>query len=511
MSSRFDSSLVVAGNFNEASRDAGYKSVASALAELVDNAFEADASSVRITISRSKPEESSEYLVSISDNGRGMVAETCRNSIRFGWSSRFNQRGSHGRYGMGLPNASLSQARRVDIISSGNGRSAVSTYLDADEFQRAGRETIPAAKRLPISEYRRYHPFKRGTTVWWSKCDRLNNRKLRPLFSRIRIELGRIFRYQLWSGKRIAINGEHLRPVDPLFERPGAGLIGAISYGPELTFEISLPNASDTADCSSIVRVRFTELPVAEWHSLSNEKKNAAGIAKRAGVSIVRAGREIDYGWFFMGQKRRENYDDWWRCEVRFEPVLDELFGVTHTKQVIQPREKLLAAITPDVERIARELNMRARKAFAKVKAQGCKRKSEKLAERYDSLIEPPVEASKLPHNNPTPRSNGRGCIGGLEYRLTAKNTHDICFFAPELDGSRLTITLNSRHPFVHRAYAGVLEGRRVVESLSDKYLELLILPAARTEVTLASNKQMRKWTRQYRELWSNILAAYLS
>src|SRR5439155_19936139 len=142
---------------------------------------------------------------------------------------------------------------------------------------------------------------------------------------------------------------------------------------------------------------------------------------KRAGVSIVRAGREIDYGWFFMGQKRRENYDDWWRCEVRFEPALDELFGVTHTKQVIQPREKLLAAITPDVERIARELNMRARKAFAKVKAQGCKRKSEKLAERYDSLIEPPVEASKLPHNNPTPRSNGRGCIGGLEYRLTAK------------------------------------------------------------------------------------------
>ncbi|MGI8447952.1 MAG: hypothetical protein ACR2MP_12395 [Streptosporangiaceae bacterium] len=40
-------------------------------------------------------------------------------------------------------------------------------------------------------------------------------------------------------------------------------------------------------------------------------------------VSVVRSGREIDQGWFFMGTKRRENHDDWWRCEVRFDPVLD--------------------------------------------------------------------------------------------------------------------------------------------------------------------------------------------
>jgi Histidine kinase-, DNA gyrase B-, and HSP90-like ATPase len=359
MPRRSDCTLVVAANFIEASRDAGYKNVASALGELIDNAFEADASSVRINITRYSVSEGSKYLLSISDNGRGMTQDTCRNSLRFGWSSRFNQRSSHGRYGMGLPNASLSQARRVDIMSSRSGRSAVSAYLDADEFRKSGRETVPGGKRLPISHYRKYHPFKRGTTVSWSKCDRLDNRKLAPLVRRLRIELGRIFRYQLWGGKRIAINGEYLRPIDPLFERSGAGLTGAISYGPELAFEILLPNSSDTRNRSSMVRVRFTELPVADWHSLSNEKKNAAGIAKRAGVSIVRAGREIDYGWFFMGQKRRENYDDWWRCEVRFEPVLDELFGVTHTKQVIQPSEKLLAALTPDVELIARELNTR--------------------------------------------------------------------------------------------------------------------------------------------------------
>src|SRR5207237_3592064 len=123
-------------------------------------------------------------------------------------------------------------------------------------------------------------------------------------------------------------------------------------------------------------------------------EKNAQSIAKRAGVSIVRAGREIDRGWFFMGQKRRENYDDWWRCEVRFDPDLDEMFGVTHTKQEIRQTEKLVAILTPDMENIARELNARARKAFLSVKADKPARPSEKRAERFDNLIEPPADAT---------------------------------------------------------------------------------------------------------------------
>ena len=68
-----------------------------------------------------------------------------------------------------------------------------------------------------------------------------------------------------------------------------------------------------------------------------------------AEVAGIRAGREVDYGWFFLGGKRRENYDDWWRCEVRFDPVLDELFGITHSKQAIAKfeREVLLGKDLP--------------------------------------------------------------------------------------------------------------------------------------------------------------------
>ena len=47
-----------------------------------------------------------------------------------------------------------------------------------------------------------------------------------------------------------------------------------------------------------------------------------------------------------MGRKHRENYDDWWRCEVQFDAVLDEVFGISHTKQQIRPHPQLVEALT---------------------------------------------------------------------------------------------------------------------------------------------------------------------
>src|SRR4051794_4120032 len=122
--SQHSSSLVVASHFIEAARDSGYKSLGSALAELIDKSFEANATRVAIVIERKKANNSEEFQVRISDNGSGMDANTCSNALRFGWSSRFNQRNSYGRYGMGLPNASLSHARRIEITTSRDGEAA---------------------------------------------------------------------------------------------------------------------------------------------------------------------------------------------------------------------------------------------------------------------------------------------------------------------------------------------------------------------------------------------------
>jgi hypothetical protein len=439
----------------------------------------------------------------------GMDANACSNALRFGWSSRFNQRDSHGRYGMGLPNASLSHARRIEILTSRDGRVASSTYLDADEFSKGDREKLPAADAITVAEFRKVHPFKHGTTVIWRKCDRLENRYVGPMIKRLAVELGRLFRFQLWDGKQITLNKDELKPLDPLFARDGCGLTGASAYGPELTYEVAL-GGGDSASFS-VVKVRFTELPVEKWHGLSNREKNATGIAKGAGVSIVRAGREIDRGWFFMGQKRRENYDDWWRCEVRFEPDLDELFGVTHTKQEIHPTEKLNAILTPDMERTARELNARARKAFVTVKSKvHVTRESERLAERFDNLIEPPAQATRVVQKTVVLRRGSRGRVGGLEYRLHWEKLDQLAFYLPSLNGACLKVILNEQHPFVRQACAAGMGTDAAAEDVR-RNLELAILAAARAEVSLAKNKQIRGYLKSFRESWSNILATFLS
>lgn len=508
---RHASSLVVASHFIEATRDSGYKNLGSALAELIDNSFEAKATRVAVVIERQEGTNPAESHLRVSDNGSGMDANTCSNALRFGWSSRFNQRDSHGRYGMGLPNASLSHARRIEILTSRDGKAACSTYLDADEFSSGGRESVPPASTMPCVEFRKVHPFKHGTTVIWRKCDRLENRYLGPLVKRLGIELGRLFRFQLWAGKHITLNGDLLKPLDPLFEREGCGLMGANAFGPELTYEVALFGGNGTTT-SSVVRVRFTELPVEKWHSLSNREKNATGIAKGAGVSIVRAGREIDRGWFFMGQKRRENYDDWWRCEVRFEPDLDELFGVTHTKQEIHPTEKLCAILTPDMEKIARELNGRARRAFVAVKSNGhISRESERLAGRYDNLTEPPAQSTHVIQKAAILRRGGRGRVGGLDYRFQMEKLDQLAFFLPSLNGASLKVILNEQHPFVRQACAFALSNQAEMVDGAQRNLELMILAAARAEVTLVKNKKMRTWSQQFRESWSNILATFLS
>src|SRR5262249_33699645 len=160
----------------------------------------------------------------------------------------------------------------------------------------------------------------------WSKCDRISGRRLDALRERLSIALGRAFRHFIWDGVEIRIEDMAITPIDPLLCRYQDKSRGSASeVGRPLTYEVVSPRNPDQ---SGNIVVRFSLLPVADWSELNVDEKRRLGISKGAGISIVRAGREIAYGWHFMGQKRKENYDDWWRCEVRFEPELDELFGV---------------------------------------------------------------------------------------------------------------------------------------------------------------------------------------
>jgi DNA topoisomerase VI subunit B len=160
--------LIVPENFIQATRDSGYKTLGSALAELIDNAFEAQATIVSVAIGTFSEAETYDTQVVVSDNGRGMDGNTLAHALQFGWSSRFNQRNGHGRYGMGLPNSSLSHAGRVEVYSARSGKTPASVFLDVDDVASGRSAGILCPKSISRSAFRELSPFGFGTVVVWA-------------------------------------------------------------------------------------------------------------------------------------------------------------------------------------------------------------------------------------------------------------------------------------------------------------------------------------------------------
>lgn len=492
--------------FIQAIRDAGYRGTSYALAELVDNAFEAGAKSVDITL-RSDPESSPAQVILVSDNGTGMSPAILKMALQFGGSSRFGPRNGTGRFGMGLPNSSVSQARRLEVFTWTKPGVVWWSYLDVDEIREGELREIPEPVRRSVPAEYGLRQGDSGTVIIWQKCDRLSLKRESALLRRLRRELGRIFRHMLWNGRSMRINAETVLPIDPLFLRPGDNLQGALMYGEVLEYPIK---ADIGAGCAvGKITARFVELPVNKWVSLSNAQKQESGISKNAGVSVLRAGREIDYGWFFMGSKRKENYDDWWRCEIEFPPQLDELFGVTHTKQGITPSEYISQLLTPDFEAIAHRLNARARSSFVKARSEKslC---SERRASECDKLFTPPKgleKARKLPAKGRQTPDDRRS---GLRFILSTEAFTGSEFYLSKVNASELRVILNTKHPFYERFYQQLGNGRQFDPSAIAKTVELLLFAAARAEVGV-ENPSAQNALAEFRRSWSDLVAAYLA
>ena len=215
-----DGSIIALDKFILATRDSGYKGTPSAISELVDNSLQAGATRISIRIRSWGTEPTQEFEVTILDDGSGMDPFTLREALRFGGSSRFNDRQGLGRYGMGLPNASLSQARRVTVYSWQGPDEVYSTYLDVDEIASGQLKQVPKPRRakLPGGQC----PTPTGTLVVWERCDRLDNRRVSTVSRKLAASLGQVFRFFIWRGTTVEINGEPVEPFDPLFlRRPG--------------------------------------------------------------------------------------------------------------------------------------------------------------------------------------------------------------------------------------------------------------------------------------------------
>lgn len=496
--------IVLNETFIQSTRDTGYRSTASAVAELVDNSLQAKARSVQIFIVPDAKAGPDELAISVVDDGSGMDASTLRRSLQFGGTSRFNDRSGPGRFGMGLPNASMSQAQRVDVWTWQAGGASQHTYLDLREVAEGETIEIPRPRRKTLPPNTCPRPAKSGTLVRWTRCDRLDNRRISTIARKLQESLGQMFRYFLWNGVKITINGEAVVPIDPLFLDAASPLAGAKPFGETLAFEVRCPrNAAKT----SVVRARFSEFPIQQWYNLPQEEKRRLRIIGGAGVSVIRAGREVDYGWFFFGPKRRENYDDWWRCELSFEPELDELFGINHSKQAINPTSTIKEILSPDMEAAARSLNVRVQAGFAWAKSGATPLFGSKPGEHRPATI---------PINGKRSTSVGSGVKSGKPGKVArrgSKNGHLIevgelpgtAFYDCQFVEGVLRIKLNSEHSFAklfERSGGSATSKMRAL-------VETLLVAAARAECC-EDNERRRVFYRKNRMEWGRHLTELL-
>lgn len=160
-----------------AMRDSGYRNTAYALAELVDNAAQAEASTIELFCEEALVEVESRsrkrlFRIAVLDDGVGMDAATLRKALQFGNGTRLEDRTGIGRFGMGLPNSSIAQASRVDVWSWQNGPdNALTSYIDVEQISSGSLQNVPVPRAEPLPSIWRDRAEglgNSGTLVVWS-------------------------------------------------------------------------------------------------------------------------------------------------------------------------------------------------------------------------------------------------------------------------------------------------------------------------------------------------------
>lgn len=342
----------------KAMRDNGYKNAAYAIAELMDNSIQAGATQVELlcreeTEMLQQRKRSRIKEIAVLDNGSGMNAEKLRMALQFGNGTHLdpeNQDGI-GRFGMGLPNSSISQCQRVDVWSWQVGHeNALHTYIDLHEIQNDGLNEVPEPqpKEIPRIWLEVGEGFSNsGTLVVWSNIDRCLWRTANSIIDNSEMLIGRMYRYFLNSGRaRIrlvsfdgrqgasSIEERDAEANDPIYlmentscPEPFHDKAMFEPWGDPKTFDIRFRDEIHPVN----VKFSIAKQDARVGYTNAGSYPHGKHAARNVGVSIVRAERELDLDltWSNPSDPRER----WWGVEISFPPALDDLFGVTNNKQ----------------------------------------------------------------------------------------------------------------------------------------------------------------------------------
>lgn len=572
----------------ESQRRSGYRNTAAAAREIIDNAIEAKATRIDICFERPKQlkqhqRADSIHAMAFIDNGSGMLPTMARYALSWGAGTHFDDPAFIGKFGFGLPNASINQTKLVEVYTKTAETEIITkAVLDARKVKEHGLTAIepPVETRLPdfVQAYldKNGLPFEHGTVVVWVEPDRISYRKPALMKEHLVDDFGVTYRYLL---EKVAINvdGMQVQAVDPLFLEPHAryylapekkGAIMSADWNIPVKYardpdtgalvlskidgEAEIDADDGTFEAIGAIYVRVARFPYGFAEAVKGQKGTTDANRRfeirknRRGMSFVRAGREIETVDVFpkTAKEHSKGMGDWpllqsyayhWGVEVRFDPVLDEVFGITNDKQTVRPIEdlwRLLAAEKIDAQ-LGREQTYqrktRAEHAEKEKAAKAERATNATMAETAAAAAD--TMAGKKPRvadrDKPKAREefdaevNRRSKVDDVSKEAARQAVIDEAkrrpyiidfydeprgpFYKPEwLNGQQIVVMINRQHSFFQTLYAPLLQ----LSSGGDakQALDVLLITLARAELDVDDGDPRDWYITQRERVWSSFL-----
>lgn len=349
----------------ESLRDIGYE-LSTAVADLVDNSVDADATRVDITVGF----EGADSWIRIADDGTGMAASRLNEAMRYGSADRDYHATDLGKFGLGLKTASLSQCTRLTVATrtSAERRHIEIRRWDLEHVREEDRwELLRPSPREVRAELLEPLQERVGTVVMWERLDRVLSYKLPSgaaaenglvaLCREIEQHLGMVFhRFLARRASRplplsIELNGNPIDPWDPY------------ATGEPASQRLERQTITLRHEGRSMpIKIQPYILPNQMQFSSQTAWERAAGPKKwnrQQGFYIYRGDRMIQSG----GWNRLRTMDEHTklaRIAVDIPPAADAAFEVNVSKM----RLLIPGAIRPDLRALASAVAGRAQSAY---------------------------------------------------------------------------------------------------------------------------------------------------
>lgn len=321
-------------------RSIGY-TFESALADIIDNSISSGASNIHINFSSISP-----AYISILDDGCGMNPDELRQAMKYGSKDVREKREKEdlGRFGLGLKTASLSQCKRLTVISKKDGH-IYGARWDLDIIQKKQvwilevlsetevEAAYPCSTFIPLRNLKTYET---GTIVLWENFDRmldgsndvetLFNQKVKDAKNHLEMVFHNFLDSSFSHHVKMFFNLRELKGKDPFLKKhPGTQ--------PLSNEEICLQG--------EIIKVKPYILPY--LNKLSEDDINLLGgieeLRHKQGIYVYRNNRLIIWGtWFRLDSKGELNKLA--RIRVDIPNSLDSIWEVDIKKST---------AILPDI------------------------------------------------------------------------------------------------------------------------------------------------------------------